>query len=79
MPHVKVLVSVADEYLQRFTEVLDQLTEAGMAIERENRAIGVISGSIDANHISKIRSLEGVATVEESRQIQLPSPDNKVQ
>jgi hypothetical protein len=75
-----VLVSIQDEYKDRFSEVATNLENAGMNVEQKLENIGVLTGSLDsAETMDVLRKVEGVLHVTESRQVQIAPPDHPVQ
>lgn len=79
MALVKVSISLADQCLDKFSAAVKELERAGLAIESQNPAIGVVSGTIEAGKIGMLRTLKEVAAVEESRRFQLPDRKSKLQ
>lgn len=79
MSSQKVNISVADDYLSRFQEVVQQTKDVGLNVEQELDGLGIISGSIDPGRLADLERLEGVSAVEADRIIQLPPPDSDVQ
>ena len=79
MPKVSLLVSVDDEHLDRFSEVVKRAEAAGMEVEQKMEDLGVLAGSIDPEKVEPLRRVEGVSHVEESRRFQIPPPDSDVQ
>jgi hypothetical protein len=79
MPRVKLSISVDDEHLSRFANVLKDAEKAGMEIEQKHKDLGVATGSIDADKIDSLRSVKGVKHVEEERKFQIPPPESDVQ
>lgn len=75
----KVNVSVADDHMKNFSEVVARCRKAGMKIEHEMKAIGVISGSIDAESLDKLSRVNGVSHVEQEASFQIAPPDSDVQ
>jgi hypothetical protein len=76
---VNLLVSVDDEHLDRFSEVVKGVEDAGMEVEQKLEDLGVLTGSIDPEKVEPLRRVEGVSHVEESRRFQIPPPDSDVQ
>jgi hypothetical protein len=76
---VALVISVDDAHLDRVPEVERRLREAGMHVDRSLPSIGAISGSAPAAIVHALRSTEGVADVEESREYQLAPPDSPIQ
>ena len=79
MSKVSLLVSVDDEHLDRFSEVVKGLKEAGMAVEQEMEGIGTVTGSIDSEKVEQLSKVEGVSHVEQSRRFQIAPPDSDIQ
>ncbi len=79
MAKVSLLVSVDDEHLDRFSEVVRGVEDAGMEVEQKLEDLGVLTGSIDSEKVEALRQVEGVSHVEESRGFQIPPPDSDVQ
>jgi len=76
---VSLLVSVDDEHLDRFSEVVRGVEDVGMEVEQKMEDLGVLAGSIDSERVEALRRVEGVSHVEESRGFQIPPPDSDVQ
>ena len=74
-----VNVSIADDHLDRFPDVVQRMKEAGLRVSQQMEAVGVVSGSIDPTKLSDLKQVEGVAAVERSRSFQLPPPESDVQ
>ncbi len=74
-----VNVVVADNYLDNFSKVVERCKQAGLQVEQELKAVGVISGSIDSAKREDLSQVEGVAAVEQSRGIQIAPPDSDIQ
>ena len=79
MSKVNLTVSVADEYLKDFSDIVARCRKAGMNIENEMKSIGVITGSIDEAALDKLGRLKGVSQVEPERSFQIAPPDSDVQ
>ncbi len=79
MPKVSVLISVADDHLDRFSEVVKGVEDVGMEVEQRMEDLGVLTGTIDSEKIEPLRGVAGVSHVEESRRFQIPPPDSDVQ
>jgi hypothetical protein len=75
---VKLSVSVADDHLTRFGEVVARLRTAGLEIEETLEGVGVVTGLIDAKEVEAVRTTRGVAHVEQARVVQLSPPDEEV-
>jgi hypothetical protein len=79
MPKVKLLVSVDDQDLNRFSEFVEDIKKAGMKVEEKHKDIGVVTGSIDSTKVDSLYNVKGVVHVEEERQVQIPPPDSDIQ
>jgi hypothetical protein len=79
VPKVSLLVSVADDHLDRFCEVVKDVEDAGMEVEQKMEDLGVLAGTIDSEKVEPLRRVAGVSHVEESRRFQIPPPDSDVQ
>ena len=81
MATILVNIAVTDEYQEHdhFSEVVQSCQRVGLQVEKQMERIGVLSGSVDFDRISDLNKVKGVASVEESGQIQLPSPGSKIQ
>ncbi len=79
MAKVNLSVSVKDDHLPRFSDLVSQMKKTGFNVDQELASAGVVTGSIDDYKVPALRKLTGVAHIEESRTIQIPSPDSKVQ
>ncbi len=75
----QVNVSIAEDYLDRFPEVIARGKQAGLKVEQELELLGMVSGSIDSAKLEKLSKVPGVATVERAHEFQLPPPDSEVQ
>jgi hypothetical protein len=79
MADVQVSVSVGDSHLGRLDEVSRDAEAAGMTVQGLEPAIGVLTGSIAADRIERLRAVAGVEHVEPQREIRIPPPDSPVQ
>jgi hypothetical protein len=77
---MNVLVSIADEYMDRLSEVARRCEDAGMKVDQKYENIGVLTGFVDSpEQVDLLRKVEGVSHVEESRRVQIAPPDSPVQ
>ena len=79
MSRISLSVLIADDHLDRVPEVVRRLRDAGLSVDTVMDAIGTISGSIEASDVAKLSRIDGVASVEPSREYQLPPPDSSIQ
>jgi hypothetical protein len=75
----KVNVSVDQSKLDRFADVVAEIRRAGMKVEQELDAIGVVTGSIDSDKIDQLRKVAGVAAVEPEHTFQIPDRRSRIQ
>lgn len=77
---VQVNVLVADDHIDSIDDVAAALGEAGLRLGQTLPTTGVITGSVaDHDQTDALRKVAGVASVEVSRDVQLPPPDSPVQ
>jgi len=67
MARIALTVLVKETYLSRFSVVVDGCRREGMAVEREMVALGVFSGKIEADKLTDLERVEGVASIEPER------------
>jgi len=79
MAEVNVSVSIADGSMDRVSEVVRRLKEAGLDVEQELGEIGVVTGSVDPEKAESLREIEGVSHVEQSREFRIAPPDSDIQ
>jgi hypothetical protein len=79
MSKVNLKISIEDEQLPRFRELVDQIKNLGLDVDQELEPLGIVIGRIDRGGVSALKRLRGVAHVEESRTIQIPPPESDVQ
>jgi hypothetical protein len=74
-----VTVTVADASVADIDAVAERLRAAGMTIDQVLATVGIITGSVPAEQLAALETIEGVAAVEAPTPIQLPPPDADVQ
>jgi hypothetical protein len=79
MPTERVNVSVADDHLDRFTEVVRRMEQAGLKVEEQLEQVGIVSGSIDSAKLADLDRVQGVGAVERSRRFQIAPPESEIQ
>ena len=79
MPAETVNVSVADGHLGRFPDVVRRMERAGLKVEQQLEAIGVVSGSIDPARLPDLEQVQGVLAVERTRDVRIAPPESDVQ
>ncbi len=79
MAILKVSISVDDEHLAMFADIVKQLRNAGFEVEQELESVGVVTGAADSERISVLRNIPGVSQVEVERVVEIPPPQSKLQ
>ena len=74
-----ITVTVDDKYMDRISEVIQNLRSAGMNVEQSMERLGTITGTIDSKKVEALSQVEGVLHVELSREFRLPSPGEDIQ
>jgi hypothetical protein len=72
----EVTVSIADAALARFDAIVAACRRAGLQVTQQLPSLGIVVGRIDPGRIPDLQRIEGVATVELARDIELPPPDS---
>src|SRR5690606_41557760 len=76
MARIRLTVLVRDTWRDRYPQVVEHCRQAGLAVERELVAVGVIVGSIEEELLVAVSRVEGVSAVEPERANRaLESPD----
>lgn len=76
---VQVSVTVDDEHLGAIGAVADALRESGMKVDQVLDALGIITGSVAEGGPDSLMTVEGVASVQQDVEFQLPPPDAPIQ
>jgi hypothetical protein len=71
----RIIVTVAGEA----EPVAEQLRAAGMTVEQVLAAVGIITGSVDAERRASLAAVVGVVAVELDRPVQLAPPEAEIQ
>ncbi|MGH7553522.1 MAG: ketohydroxyglutarate aldolase [Longimicrobiales bacterium] len=79
MSEIRVLVSVSDEHLDDFDQVVERSRKAGLKVKSTMRQSGIVTGTIDSTRISDLRQVRGVQEVEPDREVRIPPPDSDIQ
>ena len=74
-----VLVTLDEGQAERAASVADDLRAAGVHVTEVLADIGVVTGSVEPSRLNDLAAVTGVAAVEPSREVRLPSPDEPVQ
>ncbi len=79
MSKTPVNISVSDDHLDRFPEVVSELRKAGLQVEQELAAVGIVSGTVEEDQLADVEKVAGVAAVEPEVSYQLPPPESDIQ
>lgn len=79
MPKVRLSVSVDEQHLSKFSEIVKKVEKAGMKVDKKHKDIGVVNGSIEKDKIDSLRKVKGVEHIEEEREVRIPPPESDVQ
>ncbi len=79
MGKVNLTVSIADQELPHFRELVARIKSLGLEVDQELESVGVVTGAIDQEKIQDLKKLKGVANVEESRTFRIAPPESEVQ
>jgi hypothetical protein len=79
MAKLDVTVSVKDDHLPRFVELVEHMKKSGLDVERQLQSVGVVTGKIDAEKLAQRRTLNGIGSVEEARSYQIAPPESEIQ
>jgi hypothetical protein len=79
MAKLDVTVSVKDDHLPRFGELVEHMKKSGLDVERQLQSAGVVTGKIDAEKLAQLRTLNGIGSVEGARSYQIAPPDSEIQ
>jgi hypothetical protein len=74
-----VTIAISQAYLDRISEVVKDLQQAGLKGVRTMSMLGIVTGSISSSDLQKLQQVKGVQKVEKSRRIQLPPSDSDIQ
>jgi hypothetical protein len=79
MAKLNVTVSIKDEHLPHFPEVVEGMKKTGFEVDKQLESLGVVTGTIDSDKVHALRALKGIGNVEESRSFQIPPPESDIQ
>ena len=79
MAKLNVTVSIQDEHLSQFPEVVDGMKKNGFEVDQELKSLGVVTGKIDSEKVHALKGLKAVGNVEESRSFQIAPPESEIQ
>ncbi|WP_116048071.1 hypothetical protein [Amycolatopsis palatopharyngis] len=68
----RVIVSIADDNLDRIGDVVDALRTAGLRVQDVQDVIGTVTGWVHDGSLGSLKDVSGVVDVEFDRTYQLP-------
>lgn len=74
MAQVKLSITVQEDWRDRYAAVVENCRRAGLDVEQELVAIGVIIGCADEGCVAALANTEGILAVETARTNQAYSP-----
>ncbi|MFJ3803160.1 hypothetical protein ACIPSJ_43650 [Streptomyces sp. NPDC090088] len=63
----------------RFAAVVVALRRAGLTVTGEQPVLGTLTGTVAEDRIPALELVDGVASVDRERTVQLPPPDTPIQ
>jgi hypothetical protein len=79
MAKVRLSVSVGDSHVSDLGKVAKAAKKAGMKVDQQLDAIGVLTGSIDASKLESLHRIEGISHIEKEREVGIAPPGSPVQ
>lgn len=71
----ELLVSIRGDHLVGLARIVEKLEAEGLEVGHTLPALGTVTGAIDESRIDLLRSIEGVETVERSREVRATDVD----
>jgi hypothetical protein len=72
-------VLISDDYIDKFSEVVQESEKVGLKVVQQLKALGVVIGSIDPDRIKKLKQVKGVSSVEEPKEVSVPPLESDIQ
>ena len=76
---VNLQIAVDDDHINKLDEVVRRLQDAGLHVDYQGSITGIVTGSIAADKYDGLRDIEGVGSIERSRDYRIPPPDSPIQ
>ncbi|MBI3964562.1 MAG: hypothetical protein HY329_02920 [Chloroflexi bacterium] len=70
-----VNVAVAEDFLDRFADVVRRCEQAGLKVKQRLEAAGVVTGSIASEKLAALKRVPGVAAVDVDRNVDIGPPE----
>jgi precorrin-6B methylase 2 len=77
MSVVNLMISIDDEHMGDISSIAQKLRKIGLRESQLLGEIGVITGTIDENAMSKLSDISGVAAIERQRMVYKAEPKAK--
>ncbi len=78
MSELKLVVLLDRDKKSAIDSVADELSKAGLKVERKMTTTGIISGSAAEEKVAELRKVKGVRELREETVITLPPMDEKI-
>ncbi len=75
----RITVTVDDEHLDSFQEVIDVCGTMGLHVEQSLDVLGIAIGTVSRGKMQRLRQVPGVRGVEEEAEVQIAPPESGVQ
>jgi hypothetical protein len=72
----KVVISIADDSLDRLPAVVADLTTAGLVVDDVLEALGMVTGSVAPSSLRALSAVAGVDGVERQRTVGIIPPED---
>jgi hypothetical protein len=76
MARVDVNISITDEQLPHFAEIVASLRAAGLEVTSTSPSLGFVSGTIDSSKLPDLQQIDGIDAVEADRDVGIPPGEN---
>jgi hypothetical protein len=71
----KIVISIADDSLDRLPAVVADLAAAGLVVDDVLEALGMVTGSVAPSSFPALSAVVGVAGVERQRTVDVAPPE----
>jgi hypothetical protein len=79
MEKAKISVLLDNKHVHRIHDVAKEAKSAGMDVDQILETSGVFTGSVDRARLKHLRTIKGIANVEEDRPAQIAPPESELQ
>jgi hypothetical protein len=74
-----VIVSVADDHLSDFEQVIQRCQAVGLVVAQRLPILGILEGVIDESALPQLAAVDGIKAVEAQSEFQLKPPEDDIQ